>query len=186
MARLWKPQYRKKDSAQNSQTEKPFDEKASEKLVVCFSCTGTTKAAAEKIAVITGADLYEIVPKEPYTAEDLDYSNNNCRANIEMNDQTARPEINGEALDLSLYHTIFIGYPIWWGTMPRILNTFLDTYNLSGKTVTPFCTSSGSSISQSVSVLKKEEPSADIRNGIRVDNADDSQIYTWLENNDIK
>ncbi|MGN0688913.1 MAG: flavodoxin [Oscillospiraceae bacterium] len=154
-------------------------------LVVYFSCTGNTKAVAERISELTSADLYEIVPEIPYTAEDLNYNNNNCRANKEMNDASARPEIGSEAVDISAYDTIYIGYPIWWGTMPRIINTFLDTYDLSGKTVMPFCTSGSSGISKSVSDIRAEEPDADVRDGLRASNSSDSSIDEWLSRNDL-
>ena len=119
-----------------------------------FSCTGNPKAVAEKIAALTGGDLYEITPADPYTANDLNYNNSGCRANREMNDPAARPAIGSAAIDISRYDTVVIGYPIWWGTMPRIINTFLDTYDLLGKTVLPFCTSGSSSVSKSASDIK--------------------------------
>lgn len=156
------------------------------KLVVYFSCTGNTKAVAEKIAELCDADLYEITAAQPYTAEDLNYNNNNCRANREMNDENARPAIGSQTIELSGYDTVFIGYPIWWGTMPRIINTFLDTYDLSGKTVMPFCTSGGSGVSRSVSDIKKAEPKADVRDGLRVSGANDRDLEKWLSDNDIK
>lgn len=143
-----------------SKDSKP-DKTETKSLVVYFSCTGNTKAVAEKIAGLTKADLYEIVPTDPYTYEDLNYNNNDCRANREMNDSSARPAIGSDTIDISVYDTVFIGYPIWWGTMPRIINTFLDTYDLSDKTIMPFCTSGGSGISKSVSDIKAEEPDAD-------------------------
>lgn len=154
-------------------------------LVVYFSCTGNTKSVAEKIAQITGADLYEIVPAEPYTAEDLNYNNDNCRANREMDDPSARPAIGSNTVEISAYDTVFIGYPIWWGTMPRIINTFLDTYDLSGKTVMPFCTSGSSGISTSVSDLRAEEPSADVRDGLRASGSSDSSIDEWISQNGL-
>ncbi|MGN0708286.1 MAG: flavodoxin [Faecalibacterium sp.] len=154
-------------------------------LIVYFSATGNTKAVAEKIADLTGAELYEIVPAEPYTAEDLDYNNEDCRANREMNDASARPAIGSETLDLSSYDTIFIGYPIWWGTMPRIIHTFLDAYDLSGKTVLPFCTSGSSGISRSVSDIRAAEPNADVRDGLRASGANDSGIESWIVDNGI-
>ena len=129
------------DPAEGSDPAAEPTEEAAKTLVVYFSATGNTKAVAEEITRLTGADLYEIVPAVPYTDEDLNYNNNECRANQEMNDASARPAIGSEAMDVSSYDTVFIGYPIWWGTMPRIINTFLDTYDLSGKTVLPFCTS---------------------------------------------
>ena len=158
----------------------------SKKLVVYFSCTGNTKAVAEKIAELCDADLYEIIAAQPYTAEDLNYNNNNCRANREMNDENARPAIGSQPIELSGYDTVFIGYPIWWGTMPRIINTFLDTYDLSGKAVMPFCTSGGSGVSRSVSDIKKVEPKADVRDGLRVSGANDRDLEKWLSDNDIK
>lgn len=154
-------------------------------LVVVFSATGNTKAVAEEIARLTGAELYEIVPEVPYTDEDLNYNDDDCRANREMNDASARPAIGSETIDISACDTVFIGYPIWWGTMPRIINTFLDTYDLSGKTVLPFCTSGSSGISNSVSEIRAAEPDADVRDGLRTSGADDSAIESWIANNEI-
>lgn len=124
-------------------------------LVAYFSATGNTKAVAEQIANVTGGELYEIEPAEPYTSEDLDYNNDDCRANLEMNDDTVRPEIAGAIENIEQYDTIYLGYPIWWGNAPRIMNTFVETYDLSGKTMVPFCTSGGSGISTSVDTLQE-------------------------------
>lgn len=146
-------------------------------LVVYFSCTGNTKKDAEKIAALTGGDIYEIVPAEPYSAADLNYNNDDCRANREMNDPTARPAIGG---DISGYDTVIIGYPIWWGTMPRIINTFIEACELSGKTVLPFCTSGSSGISRSVSDIKAAAPTADVRDGLRTSGAGDAELEKWL------
>ena len=166
-------------------TAEPEAEASSRILVAYFSCTGHTQAVAEQIAQQTGADLYEITPADTYTAEDLNYNDNNCRANQEMNDPAARPALGGDALELSDYDTILLGYPIWWGTMPRILNTFLDTYDLSGKTVLPFCTSSSSGISQSLAALKEAAPGADVRDGLRASDPKDSGISAWLSQNGL-
>lgn len=149
-------------------------------LVAYFSCTGNTKAVAEKIAALTGGDLYEITPADPYTANDLNYNNSGCRANREMNDPAARPAIGSAAIDISRYDTVVIGYPIWWGTMPRIINTFLDTYDLSGKTVLPFCTSGSSSVSKSASDIRSAEPAANVASGLRVSGANDKNLEGWL------
>lgn len=149
-------------------------------LVVYFSCTGNTKKAAEKIAALTGGDIYEIVPAEPYSAADLNYNNDDCRANREMNDPTARPAIGGDKVDISGYDTVIIGYPIWWGTMPRIINTFIDSCELSGKTVLPFCTSGSSGISRSVSDIKAAAPTADVHDGLRTSGAGDAELEKWL------
>lgn len=179
-------------STPQNQTEVPSTEPSAEPteeadktLVVYFSATGNTKAVAEEIVRLTGADLYEIVPAEPYSADDLNYSSDSCRANQEMNDASARPAIGSEAIDLSVYDTVFVGYPIWWGTAPRIINTFLDMYDLSGKTVMPFCTSGSSGISQSVSAIRAAEPDADVRDGLRASGAGDSSIESWISDNEI-
>lgn len=148
--------------------------------MVYFSYTGTTKAAAEKIAELTGADLYETVPEQEYTSANLNYNNSGCRANTEMNNPTARPAISGDALDPSDYGTIYLGYPIWWGTMPRIINTFIDTYDLSGKIIIPFCTSGGSGVSTSVADIKAAAPDADNCVGLRVKSAGDGAITECL------
>lgn len=153
-------------------------------LVVYFSATGNTKSLAEKIAEESGSDIFEIVPEEPYTSADLNYSNNDCRANKEHNDETARPAISSKLENIDSYDTIFIGYPIWWGTMPKIINTFLDTYDLSGKTVMPFCTSGGSGISTSVSAIKNACPGADVKDGFRgTSGTNNTQIRQWLDKN---
>ena len=153
-------------------------------IVVYFSCTGNTKAVAEEIAAQTGSDLQEIVP-EPYTEEDLNYNDDSCRANVEMNDPESRPAISNTIENLSDYDTIYIGYPIWWSSLPRIMNTFFDTYDFSGKTIVPFCTSGSSSISQSLSVIREAEPEAQVKEGLQVSSAgaDDSsdEVSRWLE-----
>ena len=124
-------------------------------LVAYFSATGTTRPIAEEIATVTGGDLFEIIPAEPYTDEDLDYNDDNCRANEEQNDDTARPEISNEIENIDEYDIVFIGHPIWWGKEPKIIDTFLESYDFSGKTMVDFCTSGGSDISQSESNLKE-------------------------------
>ena len=121
----------------------------SDALVVYFSCTGTTKGVAEKLAKVTGADLYEIVPAVPYTDEDLNYSDRSTRATSEQDHPDTRPEIGGEDIDLAGYNIVYIGYPIWWGEEPRILCTFVEAHDFTGMTVIPFCTSGGSGIGRS-------------------------------------
>ena len=105
-----------------------------------------------------------------------------------MSDENARPEIGSQPADLSGYDTVFIGYPIWWGTMPKIMNTFLDACDLSGKTVMPFCTSGGrgSGISTSVSAIRSAEPNADVRDGLRASGASDSGIESWIADKNIQ
>ncbi len=148
--------------------------------VIYFSCTNNTKTLAEKIAAVTDADIFEIVPKQPYTKEDIDY-NSDCRANREQNDDAARPEIAAK-FELDSYDTIYLGYPIWWGTMPKIINTFLETYDLSGKTVMPFCTSGSSGISTSVNAIRKYLP--DVKDGMRgTTSTTEAEINAWIEKN---
>ena len=149
--------------------------------VVYFSATGNTADIAEKLADALSADIYEIIPAEPYSADDLDYNNDSCRANTEMNDDSARPAIENDLSDAAAHDTIFIGYSIWWGTSPKIINTFMETYDLSGKTVYTFCTSGGSGIGQSVSSLQSTYPEVNIIGGNRFgSDSSEDDIRTWL------
>ena len=118
-------------------------------LVAYFSCTGTTKPLAEYAAGYLNADLYEIKAETPYTSEDLDYNASSSRANKEQDDAGARPAISGKVEDMDKYQTVVLAYPIWWGEAPRIISTFLESYDFSGKTVVPFCTSHSSGIGSS-------------------------------------
>lgn len=120
-----------------------------EVLVVYFSATGTTRGVAEKIAEITDADIHEIVPAEPYSDADLDWNDKSSRSTKEQDDKSARPAIGSETLDLTGYTTIYIGFPIWWGEEPRIMDTFVESYDFTGITLVPFCTSGGSGIGRS-------------------------------------
>lgn len=122
-------------------------------LVAYFSATGTTKILAEYAADAMGADLYEITPEEPYTDEDLDYGNDQSRSSLEMNDPDARPSISGSVENMEQYDIIFLGYPIWWGDSPRIIASFMESYDFGGKTIVPFCTSGGSGIGSSAKNL---------------------------------
>ena len=124
--------------------------------VVYFSAQGHTEVIAKYIQEIENCDIYEIEPSDAYTDEDLDY-NSDCRANSEQEDSTARPEIKNK-FDFSQYEVIYIGYPIWWTDVPKIIMTLLDTYDLSGKELIPFCTSGGSDIDKSVKTLKTNYP----------------------------
>lgn len=131
-----------------------LESKAARKtLVVYFSATGTTKRVAETVASIMNADLYEIVPAQPYSEADLNYEDESSRAYTEQHDSAARPAIGGEALSLDDYGRIYLGYPIWFDQAPRIINTFLESYDLSQKTIIPFCTSNSSEIDNSVAAL---------------------------------
>ena len=134
--------------AEPADTEETGEEN-SKVLVAYFSATGTTKTLAEYAADAMGADLYEIVPEEPYTDDDLNYSDRNTRATVEQNDKNARPAISGSVENMEQYETLFLVFPIWWGEEPRIMDTFVEAYDFSGKTIVPFCTSGGSGIGSS-------------------------------------
>ena len=134
-------------------------------LVAYFSATGTTKGVAEHIANGLNADIYEIVPEEPYTDADLDYNDNNSRTTIEMNDLDARPAISGSVENMEQYDIVFIGYPIWWYVAPTIINTFLESYDFSGKTIVPFATSGGSGMGSTNEKLAPSCPGAILMKG---------------------
>ena len=138
------------ESNTDDSTEKNTDgENKPHILVAYFSATGTTKKVAETTANVISADLYEITPKEPYTDNDLDYGNSSSRTSVEMNDNSSRPEISGTVENMEDYDIIFLGYPIWWGEAPHIIYTFMESYDFSGKTIIPFCTSASSGIGSS-------------------------------------
>lgn len=173
----------KTEPAAPAEPAEPTAKTQGKTLVAYFSATGTTKALAEKFAAAAGADLFEIVPQEPYSAADLNY-NSDCRANREQNDDTARPAIASKIENFDEYDTILIGHPIWWGTIPRIIYTFMDTYDLSGKTVYMFCTSGSSGIGTAVSDVKKYAPKANVTAGLRgTSSTTEENIRTWLEQN---
>ncbi len=115
-------------------------------LVACFSATGATKTVAQSLAEAEGADFFEIVPEVPYTAADLDWRDRHSRSTVEMEDLSARPEIADKVENMEQYDTVFIGFPIWWEREPSIIDTFLESYDFSGKVIIPFCTSGGSPI----------------------------------------
>ena len=127
-------------------------------LVAYFSATGTTKAAAEKLAKERNADLYEIVPKQPYTAADLDWRDKGSRSTLEMKYKSSRPAIKGTCANMADYDTVWIGFPVWWYTAPTIINTFIEAHNLDGKVLNVFATSGGSNVTGSAADLKKAYP----------------------------
>ena len=149
-------------------------------LVVYFSATGTTAKAARTIAEVTGGTLYEIVPQQAYTAADLDWNDSQSRSSAEMNNPQARPALKDTKLDAAAYDVIFIGYPIWWNQAPRIINTFIESHDLKGKTLVPFATSGGSGISNSVNELKKAYPDLEWQNGRLLNGTSRSTIQNWI------
>lgn len=150
-------------------------------LVVVFSATGTTKAVAERIAAYTGADLYEIKASQEYTAADLDWTDRSSRTTIEQNDKSARPQIGSPELSLDGYKTVFIGYPIWWGEEPRILDTFVEKYDFDGVTCIPFCTSGGSGVGRSDENLSDRAGSGNWESGKLLNRVSDAELQNWID-----
>ena len=137
----------------------------SKPLVAYFSASGVTERAAKELARAVDADLYEIRPAQPYTAADLDWRDEKSRSTLEMKDPACRPAISGDVRDMEPYDTVFIGFPIWWYVEPRIVDTFLESCDFSGKTLIPFATSGGSGISQAERSLAAHCPKADWKRG---------------------
>lgn len=150
-------------------------------LVVYFSATGTTEEAANKIASVTGGDTMAIIPVQPYTNADLDWNDRNSRSSIEMNNPESRPQIKPAQKNISDYDIVFIGYPIWWDLAPTIVNTFIESNDLKGKTVIPFATSGGSSIRNSVSKLKSSYPEISWKEGKLLNGTSEKAIAGWIE-----
>jgi flavodoxin len=148
--------------------------------VIYFSCTNATKGIADKIAEKLSCPEIRIIPKEAYASDDLNYNDNSCRANREQNDPAARPAIEN-AIDFSAYQTIFLGYPIWWGTLPKIIYTLCDNYDFSNRTLVPFCTSGSSGIESSVTALKTLEQAAGVLPGKRfASSSTQIEVDSWI------
>lgn len=153
------------------------------KVLVCyFSATGTTEKAAQRIAEITGGKLFNIEPAEPYTAADLDWRDSLSRSSVEMRNRTFRPALKDSVTDLSDYAVIFIGYPNWWNTHPTIINTFIESNDLKGKTIVPFMTSGGSNIINSEKELHESYPTLNIAKGLLMNDVTDADIRAWIDN----
>ncbi len=168
-------------SGQNTEEPEP-ETNGTDTLVVVFSATGNTKKVAEKIAAITGADLYEILAQQPYSEADLNWNDRNSRSTKEQNDKSMRPAIGSKTIDLSGYKTIFIGFPIWWGEEPRIMDTFVESYSFEGITMIPFCTSSSSGIGRSGPNMKALSGSGNWLEGKRFGaNASEADIQAWID-----
>ena len=151
-------------------------------LVAVFSASGVTKNVGEEIARIANADFFEIVPKEIYTSDDLNWMNKQSRSSVEMKNPSARPEIAGKVSDMASYDKVIVGFPIWWGVAPRIIETFLESYDFSGKTIIPFCTSGGSGIGRSDEELHKNVK-GDVKweKGTQINRPDETVIKKWIE-----
>ncbi len=172
---------------ETDESDRDMTDGGSEILVAYFSATGNTKAVAEKAAATMGADLFEIVPAVPYTDADLNYGDDNSRTTAEQNDDNARPEISGTVENMDSYDTVFIGYPIWWGQAPKIMYTFLESYDFSGKTIVPFCTSGSSPIGSSAENMKELAEGADWLDGQRFSGgASEDEVSGWVDSLGIK
>jgi flavodoxin len=173
-------------ASQGDTTTAAGDSVAKTTLVAYFSASEAhiTAQVAKTLAEATDADLFEIVPEQIYTAEDLDWHNDKSRSSVEMKDSTARPAVASKVENMAQYNTIYVGFPIWWYTAPRIVNTFLEQYDLTGKTIIPFATSGGSDMGKSGEDLKKASaPNANwilpgkVLNG----NPPVDSLKTWIE-----
>lgn len=155
-------------------------------LVAYFSASGVTAGKAELIAKIAGADTYEIRPKIPYQAEDLDWENETSRSTLEMKDLNCRPEIAPPACNMEQYEIVFVGFPIWWFREPSIIDAFLESYDFSGKTIIPFATSLGSDMGNTEKRLREIcKGTPDWADAKILTNFDETEIREWVESLDL-
>lgn len=154
----------------------------SKKLVAYFSASGVTKSVAERIAKVANADLFEIKPTMPYTNADLDWRDKTSRSSVEMSNPDSRPKIANKLDNMADYDTVLIGFPIWWYVAPTIIDTFVENYDLSGKTIVPFATSGGSGMGKTVDVLSKLSPNAKWQTGKMVNGISEKEIKNWVSN----
>lgn len=151
-------------------------------LVVYFSATGNTAEVARKIADGIHADSYEIIPKKQYTEADLNWHDDNSRSMLEIKDETSRPEIDGKVENIEQYNIIFVGFPIWGGKEPAIIDTFIESYDFSGKKIIPFATSGSSDIGDSGKNIQKLAPNAKVAAGMRFSaDATEEELKEWAE-----
>lgn len=157
-----------KSQKANNQQSNSKDMKKKTTLVAYFSATGTTKAEAQKLAEVVDGDIHEIQPEQPYTDADLDWNNKKSRSSVEMDNKSSRPAIKNKVENMDQYTTVYIGYPIWWYIAPTIINTFVEQYNLEGKTVIPFFTSGGSEAGETMKYLTPSAPNANWKEPINL------------------
>lgn len=155
-------------------------------LVAYFSASGTTAETARKLSKTIGADLHEIKPEVPYTARDLNWMDKKSRSTLEMNDPSSRPAIAERLPDMAQYDVVFVGFPIWWYVAPTIINTFLESYDFSGKTIIPFATSGGSGMGSTNTKLKPSCPGAVLLEGRLLNgNQSESSLKEWVNGLEI-
>lgn len=151
-------------------------------LVAYFSASGVTEKAAKAVAKASGGDLFEIKPVKPYTKQDLDWTNKQSRSSVEMSDKSSRPEIAEKCSNMDEYQTVFVGFPVWWYVAPTIINTFLESYDFSGKRIILFATSGGSGFGKTVVELKGSvSDTAVIEEGAVLNHTNESGIKNWIE-----
>ncbi len=151
------------------------------RLVAFFSASGTTKKIAEMIAQAAKADLYEIMPKQPYTKTDLNWMDKKSRSSVEMSDKKIRPEIADSDAGIDTYDEILLGFPIWWYVAPTIINTFLESFDFTGKKIILFATSGGSGFGNTVRELKPSAPNANIVEGKILNNVSKQDVENWVK-----
>ena len=151
-------------------------------LVAYFSASGVTAKSAEKLAKAAEADLFEIVPEQPYTKADLNWQDKNSRSSVEMNDRSSRPAIKSKVESMEQYSVVFVGFPVWWYREPSIIDTFMESYDFSGKTVVPFCTSGGSGLGSTSSNLQALTNGAKVIEGKRLSfMTTEGSLKKWVE-----
>ena len=154
----------------------------SKALVTYFSASGVTANVAEKLSKAINADLYEIAPEVPYTKADLNWMDKKSRSSVEMNDRTSRPAIKTKIDDMDQYDTVFVGFPIWWYREPSIIDTFMESYDFTGKTVIPFATSGGSGLGDSFKNMQELAPGAKVINGEKFPGSvNEEKLKVWAE-----
>ena len=167
--------------AVNAQNNNNLMSNNSKTLVAYFSATGNTMEAASKLARVANADLHEIVPEVPYTPADLNWRDKNSRSTIEMENKASRPAIANKVENMEQYDTVFVGYPIWWYIAPTIINTFLEQYDFTGKTVIPFFTSGGSGAGETMRYLTPSAPGANWVEPKNLNYMSEDEMKTWVE-----
>ena len=151
-------------------------------LVAYFSAGGETARLAKTVAEVTDGDLFEIVPAQRYTSSDLNWNDKHSRSSVEMNDAGSRPAIATRVADMEQYDVVFVGFPIWWYQAPRIIETFLESYDLSGKKVIPFATSGGSGMGRTADILQAACPGAAVDAGKRLNSRESAaSVKRWVE-----
>lgn len=164
----------------NAQTMNQDMSNKSKTLVAFFSATGTTMEAASKLAKVADADLFEIVPEVLYTPADLNWRDKSSRSTLEMEDKSSRPAIASKVENMAQYDTVFVGYPIWWYIAPTIINTFLEQYDFTGKTVIPFFTSGGSGAGETMKYLRPSAPGANWVEPKNLNYVSESEMKSWV------